>query len=159
MDFGDTIVVEEEGKQLSDMQLCPVNGVEDFLKEFSEQVTIVILSNTIHSREDDIRKLIEQLGFISYIDKIITSLDMGVAKPDPKIYEIALQQLNLKADEVLMIGDRLDTDILGAEKANILSLHLHWRDRHDEKSKSVEVHPTYKAENYTEVKNILRPLV
>ena len=39
-----------------------------------------------------------------------------IGKPQPLLYEIALQELQLQADECLMIGDRPDTDILGAQR-------------------------------------------
>jgi 4-nitrophenyl phosphatase len=39
-----------------------------------------------------------------------------IGKPYAPMYEIALRQLNLPADQVLMLGDRLDTDIVGAQK-------------------------------------------
>ncbi len=156
MDFGDTVVVEEEGKKLSDMDLEIVEGVEAFLSEFSTKCPIIILSNTIHSREADIQSLLEQLNFSQYFHRVITSLDMGVAKPDPKLYKIALDALNLNPEEVVMIGDRLDTDIKGAVDSGLSSIYLHWRDRHDEKSKNLNIVPTVEVKNYNELSEFLR---
>lgn len=45
-----------------------------------------------------------------------------VGKPGPKLYELALQQLRLKRSEVLVVGDRLDTDIAGAHAARMDAL-------------------------------------
>jgi len=42
-----------------------------------------------------------------------------IGKPNPLLYEIALQELNVQASDCLMIGDRPDTDILGAQQLGI----------------------------------------
>ncbi len=155
MDFGDTIVVEEEGKKLSDMDLRHVEDVDVFLKEFSH-LPIVIISNTIHSNHKDIELLLEELGFLKYIRKVITSVDMNVAKPAPEIFEHALDFLKISPKEALMIGDRLDVDIEGAFRSGIPSMHLHWRDRHDARRPSKGVKPDFHVKNYQEASEILR---
>lgn len=61
-----------------------------------------------------------------------------IGKPEPALYEMALDRLKLKADETLAIGDRLETDILGAQAAGIhtalvlsgASTRAHLRDFH-----------------------------
>lgn len=45
--------------------------------------------------------------------------DLVTGKPHPPAFEVALQRLGLPAGEVLMIGDRLDTDIEGANRGGI----------------------------------------
>ena len=47
-----------------------------------------------------------------------------IGKPETPIYEQALQRLKSNASDTLMIGDRLDTDILGAQRAGIATLLL-----------------------------------
>ena len=47
-----------------------------------------------------------------------------IGKPETPIYEQALQRLKSTASDALMIGDRLDTDILGAQRAGIATLLL-----------------------------------
>ena len=157
MDFGDTIVVEEEGKRLSDMELTPVKGVDKFLQEFSS-LPIVIISNTIHSGHEDIERLLDELGFLRFIRKVITSLDTGVAKPDPRIFKFALEYLDLKPEDVMMIGDRMDVDIEGANRAGIANIHLHWRSRHDNKMASSQLTPTYCVKTFEESAEIVRKL-
>src|SRR5699024_6126077 len=45
--------------------------------------------------------------------------DLVTGKPHPPAFEIALQRLGVPADQTLMIGDRLDTDIEGARRAGL----------------------------------------
>ncbi len=42
-----------------------------------------------------------------------------IGKPEPLLYEIALQQLQVQPEDCLMIGDRPDTDIIGAQRLGI----------------------------------------
>jgi 4-nitrophenyl phosphatase len=42
-----------------------------------------------------------------------------VGKPEPTIYELAMKQLETRGDETLAVGDRLETDILGGERAGL----------------------------------------
>ncbi|MBW2028256.1 MAG: HAD-IIA family hydrolase [Deltaproteobacteria bacterium] len=45
-----------------------------------------------------------------------------IGKPSPHIYEMALRKMGLEKGEVLMVGDRVGTDILGAKRAGIRSV-------------------------------------
>lgn len=57
---------------------------------------------------------IEKLGLAKYVKYLVTSEEVGVEKPNRKIFEIALQKINLLPNEVCMIGDSYEKDILGA---------------------------------------------
>jgi 4-nitrophenyl phosphatase len=45
-----------------------------------------------------------------------------IGKPEPTMYQIAMQRLGVKAEHTVAIGDRLDTDILGAVRAGLRSI-------------------------------------
>ena len=84
---------------------------------------------------------------ISYFDDIIISGDFGIGKPDVSIFRHALEVLEVEADEAVMIGDKLTTDIQGANAAGITSI---WLNRH-RKSRSEEIVPTYEVEHLSEI--------
>lgn len=69
------------------------------------------------------RQRLEQHGVLQYIDLVIASAEEGVAKPDKKIFEIALEGANCKPDNAIMIGDRIDNDIIPAK---LLGMHTIW---------------------------------
>lgn len=54
-------------------------------------------------------------GILKYIDLIIASAEEGVAKPDRRIFEIALERSNCEPVNAIMIGDRIDNDIVPAK--------------------------------------------
>jgi FMN phosphatase YigB (HAD superfamily) len=56
---------------------------------------------------------------LQYFEDTYISMDIGYDKPDLRFYQEALRRSGLSADEVLMIGDSMTTDILGAQAAGI----------------------------------------
>lgn len=90
---------------------------------------------------------------IPYFEKICISGDFGRGKPDPSFFQHALSQMGLNNDEVLMVGDNLMTDILGANRAGIKTV---WINRHDKDRN--EVIPTYEIKNLGELFPIIDEL-
>ena len=54
-----------------------------------------------------------------HVTEVIISEEVGVSKPRPGIFEIALDRLGVKAGEALMVGDGVNSDIRGANNALI----------------------------------------
>ena len=69
------------------------------------------------------KERLEQHGVLQYIDLVVASAEEGAAKPDKKIFEIALERSNCKPNNAVMIGDRIDNDIV---PANLLGMHTIW---------------------------------
>lgn len=58
-------------------------------------------------------------GLLEHVDAVVTSAEAGVAKPDPAIFERALDLAGAVADEAVHVGDSLDNDVAGARAAGI----------------------------------------
>ena len=59
---------------------------------------------------------IDNWGIGKYFDVVMASAEAGCAKPDPKIFSMALDKAGCKPADAVMIGDRLDNDIIPAKK-------------------------------------------
>ena len=70
-----------------------------------------------------VRKL-QKLNIAKYIKYLVTSEEVGVEKPNHKIFQTALNKLKLSAKEVVMIGDNEEKDIKGAKLLNIKSYKI-----------------------------------
>ena len=81
-----------------------------------------------------------------YFDHIVISGDFGKGKPEPAIFDYALDLLNVHPSECLMVGDNLMTDILGANRSGI---HSVWINREDKVRN--EVTPTYEITDLKEL--------
>ncbi|MBM4762011.1 HAD family hydrolase [Bacillus sp. B15-48] len=90
---------------------------------------------------------------VPYFDQIVISGDYGKGKPDSGIFEHALSLLSVNKDEVIMVGDNLMTDILGANRTGIKSV---WINRHNKERN--EVIPTYEIKHLEELYPILEEL-
>ena len=55
---------------------------------------------------------------------MIASAEEGVSKPDPRIFEIALGRADCKAEHAVMIGDRIDNDVVPAKKMGMKTVWI-----------------------------------
>ncbi len=81
-----------------------------FLQEKKKQLILVTNS------PPPTKEAVQILGLSEYFDKIIFSFEVGLEKPDSRIYELALDGLNVSKKEVLLIGDSLEKDVIGPSK-------------------------------------------
>jgi 2-haloalkanoic acid dehalogenase type II len=92
-----------------------------------------IISNA--GDDEDVQTLVDNAGIRDYFDFVLSSASCGVRKPNPRIFELALEKLNLHPTEAAMVGDTLGADILGARNAGLKSVWITRRadtpDNHD----------------------------
>ncbi len=109
-----------------------VPGARELLDALNGQARLgLITNNSVAEQFDKLRTL----NIAHYFDSIVISEDVGVTKPDKRIFEIALERLGATAPQTVMVGDNLPVDIHGALNANIAAVWLN-RSRHEIKSKS-----------------------
>jgi putative hydrolase of the HAD superfamily len=58
------------------------------------------------------------------LDETIFSCDVGISKPDPRIYEIACERLDVEPAQCLFVGDGANDELPGAERVGMTSLQL-----------------------------------
>jgi putative hydrolase of the HAD superfamily len=101
------------------MQLLP-NALET-LQYFSHLKKAIITNGP----SDVQRAAIKAVNLEPYFQTIVVSgdADVCIAKPDPRIFRIACERLDVLPSETLMIGDRLELDIEGAIGAGLQAIH------------------------------------
>lgn len=67
---------------------------------------------------------IDRLALRGHFDEIIVSGDLGIKKPDERIYRIALDRLGTTSEETVIIGDHPVNDIWGAAQVGIRGIWL-----------------------------------
>lgn len=88
-------------------------------------------------------------GMDKYFDKIITSEEAGVKKPDIKIFKYALEKASALSGESLMIGDDYETDIIGAQNTGMNQVYF------NPEKKSFEYGCTHEIVDLKELSNFL----
>jgi putative hydrolase of the HAD superfamily len=91
------------------------------LRERSLRLGVITNNDGPHQR----RKL-AAVGLADSFDALAISGELGSAKPDPAIFQHACTAIGVAADAALHVGDRLDTDALGAVGAGLIGV---WLDR------------------------------
>ena len=94
-------------------------GVPQILEKLSRKFKIGIIANQLLGTE----KRLHDFGILKYIDLVVASAEEGVAKPDLRIFEIALRRSGCLPENALMVGDRIDNDIIPAKK---MGMHTIW---------------------------------
>lgn len=85
-----------------------------------------VVSNADGRVEADARRF----GLARYFDVIIDSEVVGVSKPDPRIFHIALERLEVAPEETLYTGDIYSIDMVGARAAGITGKLIDCLDRY-----------------------------
>ena len=96
---------------------------------------------------------LERTGFLPYFSPVVISELVGVAKPHPKIFEDAFDKMgNPDKKHVLMVGDTLESDILGG---NRFGFDTCWLNHHN-KQHPAEITPTHQISSLHELLNYLK---
>ncbi len=84
-------------------------------------VKIVVVTNNIVAEQVD---KLAHLKLEHLIDELVTSEEVGFIKPDPRIFQVALERCGCRAEEVVMVGESWKSDVLGARQAGIRAIWL-----------------------------------
>ncbi len=96
-------------------------NVVDILDYLKPNYNLHIITNGFQEIQE---KKLRNSGIYSFFKQVIDSEMAGVKKPDPIIFNLALDKARVEAGSALMIGDSLEADILGAKGAGLHALHF-----------------------------------
>jgi FMN phosphatase YigB (HAD superfamily) len=101
-----------------------------------------------------LRRDIERAGLAELLDVIVISSEVGLRKPDPAIFRLALDQLGVDPADAMFVGDRLETDVQGAANLGMTTIQALWFSADDIPS----IEPDFMAFTPMDVLNVLRRL-
>lgn len=119
---------------------------KEILSYLREKYKIHVITNGFD--ESQARKM-KSSGLDTYFDLVVTSETSGFKKPDPRIFEYAMEQLATVPELCLMIGDNPDSDLLGAQRANIDQVFFNPEGR------KITLVPTYEIRHLKELEDLL----
>lgn len=115
-----------------------VDDAKPVLDKLKERYPLVLVSNFY----GNIGAVLEDFGLSGYFVKVIESAVVGVRKPDPRIFQLGVDALGLKPEEVLVIGDSFRKDILPARSLGCEVLWLKgkgWTPEEDAQTDESEI--------------------
>ena len=99
--------------------LSPRSGTVETISTLKDSgYKVGLISNCM---EEDSR-LWHSTPFAPLVDAAVLSFDAGLAKPDPRIYELAVGRLGVAAEYCLYVGDGADGELSGASKAGMTAV-------------------------------------
>ena len=155
-DLGDTLVAEETVIHNSCGQAITarvIEGVFDILETMrKDRYRIGMIAN---GDSTGARNIINSTGLQDYFDAIIISEEVGIEKPDKRVFQVALDKLGVEAENAVMVGNRIDADIVGANRIGMKSVWFRWNDRYEEIIGSEDEKPNFMIKSLSELPGIL----
>ncbi len=78
-----------------------------------------LVAGVISNSNGSIRSILASLGLVGHVDFVLDSSEVGVEKPDARIFGIALERAGVPAEAAAYVGDLYSVDVLGARSAGI----------------------------------------
>ena len=110
-------------------QLAPTPGARDLLLRLRDEGIRRVLATS--SGESSVDRLLKQAGVEDLIEEVVSSSDVQASKPDPDIVKVAMEKVEVPAEQVVMLGDT-PYDVEAAARAGIRVIALRsggWKDR------------------------------
>lgn len=93
---------------------------EECLRKLSRCYKVGVIANQSMGTAERM----EKFGILKYIDLVVASAEEGVTKPDKRIFEIALGRSGCRPEQAVMVGDRIDNDIVPAKQMGMKTVWL-----------------------------------
>ncbi len=119
---------------------------KEILTYLKTKYRIHVITNGFNESQD---KKMKSAGLDGFFELVVTSETTGHKKPDPRIFEYAMDQLNTGPDACLMIGDNPDSDILGAQRAGIDQVFF------NPEGKGILLQPTFEISHLKDLEDLL----
>lgn len=107
--------------QQAHMDLMLYDDVLPVLTDLKKRGLVTGLISNIEKNMDE---AISKMGIASRLDVVVTSLDAGAAKPQPEIFQYAMNKANVIPAESIYIGDQYQVDMAGAKAAGMKGILL-----------------------------------
>jgi len=159
-DFGHTLV-DEQRDRATPLESRPIHlmpGVSEALPRIS--VPLAVWANTRTANEAELRRYLDRGGIGNLFRWVVTSVDAGFRKPESGFFDVALSRCGLTREQVLFVGNQLNTDIVGGEQYGVRTVWLSGRAYRsaDETLSAREVHPTYTIRTIQELPSLLEQI-
>jgi len=161
-DLGDTIMLEEtevKDDQGTTLRAELVPGMAGALLQFKTAGHRLAL--VADARPDTPPNVLRQHGLYNLFDVFAVSEVIGTSKPDPRIFCTALDALGIAAGDyhrVVMVGNNLERDVVGANRLHLISVLFYVNERRRTRPLSDDEIPRYTVTSARELVTIIERL-
>ena len=161
-DLGDTLMIEEsevKDAEGTTVQADLIPGMAEALRWFKARSYALAL--VADSRPNTPINVLRQHKLYHLFEYLAISEVVGVEKPAPSIFRVALEALGIQEsdyDRVAMVGNNLERDIVGANRLGLISIFFHWNDRRRSQPRTIEEEPQYTVSSAQELISVVASL-
>lgn len=112
--------IREEVKSRFDELNQPIPASLEVVRSLSRRYKLGVAANQMAA----CRPLLVQRGFLPHFRAILISEEIGLAKPDPRFFERLLRVAGRASERAVMVGDRIDNDIIPAKRMGLRTIWL-----------------------------------
>ena len=128
-----------------------LSGVLEMLTSLRKKYNIILISNTGLTSPEAYIRWFKRIELFDKFDGLFFSNDLSIAKPSEKIFHLAFESINALPEEVLHIGDNLNTDVCGSKNVGAKTVWIT-----NGVNTKFSCKPDFVAESVLEVKDIIR---
>lgn len=122
-----------------------VPGAKQVVEKLNKRFPLGVISNGF----PDIQyNKLKSLHIEKLFKVILLSEELGMRKPDKRIFKLAAERLRIKVECCLFVGDSLDTDILGAKSSGMKAC---WFNRNGTQNNNTEIKPDFEIHSLLEL--------
>lgn len=121
LNLAETAVAYRQARESLQAGWRPIPGAVELLTELKRRG---IHTGLISNWDTSCRRVLQENGLDSLLETVVISSEVGVEKPDPRIFETALRQTGFDPVQTLFVGDNYYDDVVGAGKCGIRCLLL-----------------------------------
>jgi 5'-nucleotidase len=96
-----------------------VAGAATLMAAVKRHARVGIVSNNVLDEQQEKLRI---CSLDQFVDELVVSGEVGVSKPDPLIFRVAMDRLGVTAEETVMVGDSWSADVEGARALGIRAI-------------------------------------
>lgn len=129
-----------------------MEGARETLEELARRgIRRALICDTGFSPGEVVRRILGREGLLDLLEVTIFSDEVGVPKPNPRMFEAALDACEVTAPDAVHVGDLRRTDVAGARAVGMGSVRMKWH--HDDRSEHPDADAV--AESHAHLQEIL----
>jgi len=137
--------------------VTPLEGAQETLEALQARgLRLGLISNTVWPGAFHLADL-DRWGLTPYLECTLFSADVGLWKPDRRIFHMALEALDLAADEAAYVGDHPYFDVYGAQQAGLKGIWLRSDEWEDWKPQGLTIAPDATLSSLPELPDAIAP--
>lgn len=148
----DEILCLRQERMRQALQMVDDKIIRTITEMHNQGIKIGLISNA-----DKIdRKSWEESPLSKIFDDAVFSCDVGYLKPDVEIYKLAMNRMNVKAGQVVFVGDGGSDELTGAKNAGMITVFTEYLEKKEEFVKNnLMEEATYHIEDFEELLTIV----